>query len=107
MNFNEYQKETGKLALPTSENLEYLIAGLCAESGEVAGKYAKVIRDKNGVFSKTDSDEIIKEVGDCLWFLSEISRIQGYKFNYVAESNISKLNDRKTRGVLSGSGDNR
>ena len=47
MSPNEYQQKCLEYALPTSLNSAYLVTGLCAEAGEVAGAYAKYLRDSN------------------------------------------------------------
>lgn len=106
--FNAYQEKTAQTAIyPEDLTLEYLIPGLAAEAGEVAGKWAKIIRDQGGAYDQADADAIIKEVGDVLWFVSEIARYYGVSLDVVAERNLQKLADRKNRGVLGGSGDHR
>ena len=51
--------------------------------------------------------EIIKELGDCLWFVSEIATLLNVSFEEVMQKNIDKLTSRRERGVIYGSGDNR
>jgi NTP pyrophosphatase (non-canonical NTP hydrolase) len=113
MNLNDY----GKQALTTlASDHEYgditpelmaQILGLSDESGEVLGKFKKLIRDKNGVMSDDDKKEIAKELGDVLWYIVTISHLLGYTLEEVAQMNIDKLASRKQRGKISGSGDNR
>jgi NTP pyrophosphatase (non-canonical NTP hydrolase) len=76
---------------------------LAAEAGEVVGKWAKHIRD-GGPFP---SDDVIKEVGDVLWFCAAISTMCEVPLSRVMAYNLNKLKDRKSRGVISGSGDER
>ena len=85
----------------------YPALGLSEEAGEVCGKFAKIIRDKDGELTDFDKQEISKELGDCLWMIAEICTILGLKLHEVMEQNIIKLESRKQRNVLSGSGDNR
>lgn len=87
--------------------LEYPVMGLTEEAGEVAGKFAKIIRDKKGVITKEDRDEIIKELGDVLWMVSEITERLDCSLLHVAHVNIEKLTSRLKRGKINGSGDNR
>lgn len=87
--------------------LEYPVMGLTEEAGEVAGKFAKIIRDKKGVITQDDKDEIIKELGDVLWMVSEIAERLDCSLQYVAHVNIEKLTSRLKRGKINGSGDNR
>ena len=83
------------------------VYGLVEEGGEVAGKFKKLIRDKNGELSDEDRKEILKELGDVLWYVNSISTLLGSSLEEVAATNLEKLASRKDRGTLSGSGDNR
>lgn len=83
------------------------ILGLVGESGEVAEKFKKIIRDKNGELDQDDKQEIIKELGDVLWYTAVIADYLGVDFEDVAQTNLQKLSSRKARGVSKGSGDNR
>ena len=51
--------------------------------------------------------ELLKEVGDCAWFLSGICAVEGVDFEDVLKANLDKLSDRQRRGVIDGNGDNR
>lgn len=83
------------------------LLGLSDESGEVLSKFKKLLRDKNGVMSQEDKTEIIKEIGDVLWYVNSLAHLLGYSLEEVAQMNIDKLASRKQRGTLNGSGDNR
>jgi NTP pyrophosphatase (non-canonical NTP hydrolase) len=108
MNFDEYQKMANKTLINKDrDNLAYFALGIAGEGGEVADKIKKIIRDKSGVLSDNDKVEIIKEVGDVLWYLSQLADYMDFNFTQVAEMNLKKLSDRQNRGVLAGSGDNR
>ena len=117
LNFNEYQKkahETASYPCGTigkeahAVNYLYPALGLAEEAGEVAGKYAKAIRDNNGVVFDHDRETaIIKELGDVLWFVAELATCLGVKLEDVAQKNLDKLASRKERGVIHGSGDDR
>jgi NTP pyrophosphatase (non-canonical NTP hydrolase) len=65
------------------------------------------VRDKNGEVSEQDKIELAKEVGDVLWYLAVLAHHLGASLDDVAEQNIEKLQSRKERGKLRGSGDNR
>lgn len=105
MQLNDYQEAALKTCLPSSYKLSYLVAGLAAEAGEVAGKYAKYVRDDTPL--DTLRDDIEKEIGDILWFIAILADYHGTSLEEIARVNILKLNSRKERGVLGGSGDNR
>lgn len=81
--------------------------GLVGESGEVAEKFKKLIRDKQGVISPTDKQEIIKELGDILWYVNSVAHLLDSNLEEVAGKNLEKVLGRKQAGKISGSGDNR
>ena len=85
------------------ERLIENILGLVGEAGEVAEKIKKLIRDK----SKVTNEDILKELGDVLFYTTALANIYGRGLQDVMKLNISKLDDRQRRGKLTGSGDNR
>ena len=109
MEFNHYQKESRKTALypDVGRNKIYPTLGLVGEAGEVADKVKKILRDKKGLFDNESKDAIKFELGDVLWYISQLSSELGYELEDVANSNLKKLSDRKNRGKIEGSGDNR
>lgn len=103
MTMNYYQKQAEGTAIYKSEHrLIYPALGLAAEAGEVANKVKKVLRD-----GKFDRTAIADEVGDCLWYIAALCRDLNVDMTTIATRNLEKLYDRKERGVISGSGDNR
>lgn len=108
MRLNDYQADARTTCLDTAKNLPYLVCGLSAEAGEVAGKFAKYLRDGNGLkdFMSVEK-EMIKELGDVLWFVTIMADELGVSLEQVAQQNIDKLYSRQQRGVLGGSGDER
>jgi|SRR6185437_15735437 len=110
MNFNDYQHETAKTAVypcaTTIEALSYLGLGL-GEAGEIQGKIKKVLRDNGGAVTLSKKIEIVEELGDLLWYVSQMAAELGFNLEAVAKRNIDKLADRMERGVIQGSGDNR
>jgi NTP pyrophosphatase (non-canonical NTP hydrolase) len=103
--YNEFAKTTAiypsALSYDTDEAL-YLALGLADEAGEVAGKIKKLYRD--GTF---DSDALAKEIGDVMWYLTRLADWNGTDLSNIIRQNMQKLADRKMRGVLGGSGDER
>lgn len=113
MNLNDY---SDKALTTLTDNYAYgqitaqmmgQVLGLSDESGEVLGKFKKLLRDKAGELSDDDKKEIAKELGDILWYVNSVSHLMGYSLEEVAQMNIDKLASRKERGMLHGSGDNR
>lgn len=90
-----------------SAQLMSQIFGLVGESGEVAEKIKKLLRDKQGKLSSEDKAELLKELGDILWYINSVSHLLGSSLQEVADINLSKVLSRKSRGVTKGSGDNR
>ena len=83
------------------------VLGLVGESAEIAEKFKKIIRDKGGVLSDEDKTEILKEIGDVLWYVNSVAVLLDSSLEEVAAANLKKLLSRKERGVINGSGDNR
>ena len=109
MDFKEYQKKSRKTAIypQKGKNFVYPTLGLVGEAGEIAEKIKKAIRDDGGKISNARREEIVKEMGDVLWYLAQLATELGVSFNQVAEENLKKLFSRKKRGKLHGSGDSR
>ena len=120
MELNEYQRRAMETCIPSCRNFSYMMLNLVGEVGEFAGKIAKAIRkqdaaiDHNSLLTEsrhvmTDEKitELRKEAGDVLWQLSGLCRVMGWSLEEVAEENLEKLADRKQRGVIDGSGDER
>jgi len=77
----------GKVVLEGHERFVENLLGLCGEAGEVAEKAKKQFRDNV--------------------YVAALSNLYGSNLEAVAKMNLDKLNDRQSRGVLKGSGDNR
>jgi NTP pyrophosphatase (non-canonical NTP hydrolase) len=114
MDFKAYQKLAiitdtmgGKPQPIDSHAFLAQLLGLVGETGEIAEKFKKIYRDKNGIFSDEDKKEMVKELGDVLWYLSVVCTYLDISLQDVADLNIEKLKSRMDRGKLQGSGDNR
>jgi len=92
-----------KIVTEGQERLVENTLGLVGEAGEVAEKVKKVIRDG----SKVSPMDIIKEIGDVVFYCTALANHIGYDLTTVIEVNVDKLNDRQKRGVIQGAGDNR
>lgn len=102
MLIEDYQELAWKTALESAKNPAYMVANLTSEAGEVAGKYAKWIRD--GVL---DEAGMQKEVGDVLWQIAGLSTVMGWSLADLASQNLRKLAQRQTNNTLMGEGDER
>jgi NTP pyrophosphatase (non-canonical NTP hydrolase) len=102
MLIEEYQELAFKTALETAKNPAYMVSNLTSEAGEVAGKYAKWIRD--GVL---DEAGMQKEVGDVFWQIAGLATVMGWSLADIASQNLKKLAERQINNTLKGSGDER
>jgi NTP pyrophosphatase (non-canonical NTP hydrolase) len=113
VDLNEYQKQ----AIGTAEyphvgvNLVYPAMGLAGEAGEVCDKIKKRWRNTGKMGAQgmviKEWEELVKELGDVLWYIAAASEELGVTLDTVAEINLAKLKDRKERGVIKSAGDNR
>ncbi len=107
--FATYQTESRKTwnAIPMVHPIVYPTMGLVNEAGEVAGKVKKIFRDRNGHITATDRATLKDELGDVLWYLTQICTELDLTLEEVAEANLTKLFSRLERGKIKGDGDNR
>lgn len=94
MDFNEYQKKANRTLDGNEQVLTNCALGLSAESGQV------ITLVKNYTFrgQKLDPEQLKHEMGDVLWYLSQIAQWAGIDFDDVAQNNIETLNQRYPNG---------
>lgn len=99
MDFNQYQRLSSRTAngKPGEDLLTNFALGISAESGEVADLIKKYRFHEHPL----KREELIKELGDVLWYASQIASIAAIDFEEVAESNIAKLMKRYPHGFNS------
>lgn len=111
MDIDSYQKQASTTAQYAGSGeyfgLSYAALGLSGEAGEIANVVKKVHRDDAGVLNPKKREQLKKELGDCLWYCAALAGELGCTLSEVAQANLDKLFDRKERGVIQGSGDNR
>ena len=111
MSFDDYQVATGSTAIypgqGTVDGLVYVTLGLVGEVGELANKVKKILRDNGGVLTDEVRAVLLPEAGDAQWYLARFVDELAGSLSDVAAANLEKLQGRKERGVLGGSGDNR
>jgi NTP pyrophosphatase (non-canonical NTP hydrolase) len=93
----------GKIVTEGQTRLVENTLGLMGETGEIAEKIKKMLRDD----TKVSKDDIIKELGDVAFYLTAIANYFDSSLTDVLDVNVAKLDDRAKRGVIKGSGDNR
>ena len=106
MKLNEYQNEAIDTAIyPKEEALTYAVLGLVGESGEIAEKMKKMMRDKLPI--EDVKRDIGYELGDVLWYVANLANEIGMTLDEVATLNLIKVNDRTLRHKIQGNGDYR
>jgi hypothetical protein len=94
--FAAYQKFTRTTAIyPGSDGygddavpaLSYLGLGLVGESGEIADKVKKVIRDGNSELTDERREAILAEAGDVLWYVTRIADHIGVTLGEIVAGN--------------------
>jgi NTP pyrophosphatase (non-canonical NTP hydrolase) len=106
MNFTQYQLQIEKFAVYPRENkltaVSYLVLGLNGEAGEVAEQLKKAIRN-DGAISAERRAKILDELGDVLWYATQIATELKTSLGEIAQQNVEKLerrqraNEHKTR----------
>lgn len=108
LGMNEYQRRAEVTAVyPQDMRVIYPAMGLAGETGEVAEKVKKWIRDSNREITPEFLLLVKKEMGDVLWYLAALATDLGLTLDEIARHNIEKLADRKERNAIHGSGDER
>lgn len=109
LDFTEYQKLSRRTAVYPNigNNLYYPALGLAGETGEVMNKIKKIMRDKLDIKDNNLKEMIESELGDILWYISNLATELNVSLDDIARKNLEKLMDRKKRGKIHGSGDNR
>src|SRR2546430_16341240 len=90
MTFYEYQLQARRTAGTHENDREAILnwtLGLTGEGGEFANLIKKSVFHGHGF----DYEEIISELGDCLWYLSQLCTSLGLNMNMVAAKNLRKL----------------
>lgn len=99
MTLNEYQEKAAEFLIPGVPPEERVL-GLLAEAGEVAGVFQKLVR---GARTPEEAEkELFLELGDTLFYLSQVAKDNGWTLSHVADGNIDKLTSRRLRNTLLG-----
>jgi len=119
MQIDEYQRKSRatvayprvQIIIDDGEPIEapwiYPLLGLCGETGELAEKFKKLLRDHKGEWSPGYHDLVIKELGDVSWYWARVADAIKVESSLVLKRNLKKLFSRLKRGKLLGSGDER
>ena len=108
VDFNSYQRSAVTTAIyPDQHKITYPALGMAGEAGEVANKVKKLIRDGPDKRPDTWREDIASEIGDVLWYCATLADDLNLTLGMIASQNLAKLQKRKDKGTLGGSGDTR
>lgn len=94
MDLNEYQKLASKTANLNEDSLTNFALGIAGEAGEVADLVKKTVYHGHPM----NYENLIKELGDVLWYVSQLAAWAGVDLKEVAIQNIDKLMKRYPNG---------
>ena len=104
--FNDYQRQAMRTAnknLPADEKLLNAVMGMCGEAGEAID----LLKKHRAQGAALDIDRLVKEVGDCLWYIAEFAEASGVSLAEIAQRNIAKLKARYPEGFSEERSNNR
>lgn len=102
MNPNTYQKQALRTVCPQNKALKrienrphgsqilHAVIGLTGEVGELASAVEKFAYYEQ----QFDSNNVVEEIGDCLWYLVELCDAIGVSLETCMDLNIAKLKSR-------------
>lgn len=99
MELNEYQRLASRTLNPDQGMRNMLVNGALGLAGE-SGEAADLV--KKHVFHGHDLDvrDLADELGDVLWYISQIATSQGLTMEQIARRNITKLQERYPDGFV-------
>ena len=105
---DEYQNESNTKRMH-KENINHPVVypalGLAGEVGEFCEKIKKILRDNDAHITATDIQALKLELGDIMWYVVVCSEALGLKMSDILEANLKKLESRRLRNKIKGSGD--
>lgn len=95
MDFDEYQRlasETDQAPRGNENDKIIPLLGLVGEVGTLLVEYKKFLRD--GPAHELLSNNVAEELGDCLWYLTNLATKFGIPLQVIAETNLVKTRSR-------------
>ncbi len=94
MTLDDYQAMAQRTFQGENACLENAILGIAGEAGEIVD-YVKKVKYQGHTY---DSQVMLDEMGDLLFYLANLARICGFTLQQVAERNETKLRERYPNG---------
>lgn len=99
MNFNGYQQQAQKTDrvpargdIQAGNDIVVPLLGLAGEAGELLSEYKKHLRDGNSHL--LFKERVSEELGDLLWYISNVATKFELKLEDIAQENLRKTHDR-------------
>lgn len=106
VDLNEYQKHASRTdqrplkpdqsPLEKEMALAYPLMGMASEIGSLLSQYKKHVRD--GEAHELFSKRIAEELGDVLWYTSNLAGKLGFDLEFIAGLNLERINERWPAG---------
>ena len=93
---NEYQELAARTInndLSDKDKVLHALHGMAGEVGEIHSIYQKIYQGH-----EFDEYEMMKELGDLLWFIAEYCTVFGWDLEDIMQRNINKLKARYPEG---------
>lgn len=100
MTFNRYQRLASRTAKSTETDRNLMANFALGLSGE-AGETADLIKKYRFHDHPLNLGHLSEELGDVIWYASQLANLANIDFNEIAEHNISKLTKRYPKGFNS------
>ena len=97
MDFTEYQSLAARTLGRDRTHEQQLANAALGLTGE-AGETAELIKKHLFHATPLDQDALMKELGDCLWYIAAFATNLGFSLDDVAQRNIDKLRKRYPEG---------
>jgi NTP pyrophosphatase (non-canonical NTP hydrolase) len=103
MTLDEYQQQARATASSGDSAVIQGVLGLAGESGEIADRIKRWLRDDGGDPARLDRKILAHELGDALWHVATLADSLGLRLEDVARSNLAWRAHRRQRGAPGGS----
>lgn len=100
--YDQFVKDSSIKLIDRESDIRHAAYGIAEESGEILSLFKR--RERDGHF---ESKEVVKELGDLLWYLTYMANLLGSSLEEVKKVNREKISKRLKSGKIQGSGNNR
>ena len=97
MNLDDYQQLAARTLGRDRTHEQQLANAALGLTGE-AGETAEIIKKHLFHATPLDQDALIKELGDCLWYIGAFATVLGVSLDDIALRNVDKLRKRYPEG---------